>query len=175
MPGEDRTYLYCSNPLCGYRRIARLELGVDAVYAAPADAKETGGSCPYCEGPLVLACPGCGRTATSRPLLFCPACGANLVGKERETRCAWCGGSMRTTSAFQGDVPCCSERCLRNYLLRNVKTCDQCGMRFTAAGINGASFIDVALQGQENRKYDFCSIGCLEKYAAEHGACFVAP
>ena len=167
MHGEGTIYRYCSNPLCEYRLVARLELSIDAVYAVSNDEKEAEGACPYCEGPLTQACPECGRTPRDRPMLFCPACGANLVGKERTTRCIWCGGFMRTTSAIQGDVPCCSERCLRNYLLRNVKTCDQCGMRFTAAGTSGGSFMEMALPGRNNMKYDFCSLGCLVKFVDE--------
>lgn len=169
MDGEGRIYQYCPNPFCEFRRISRLETGLDAVYAAAVAAGETTGSCPYCQGPLVLACPGCGRIATSRPLLYCPACGAHLPGGRREAHCAACGRPMRTASAFQGDVPCCSERCLRDYLLQHVKTCDHCGMRFKAVGTNGASFIDVTLQGQGDRTFDFCCGDCLERYATEHG------
>jgi hypothetical protein len=169
MNGKGQTYRYCSNPQCGFRRICFTETGFDAVYAVKAAVGKTGGQCPYCEAPLASVCPGCGRPATSRPLLFCPACGADLVGGKRETHCAFCGKPMRIDSTLQGDVPCCSERCLRDYLLQHVKTCDQCGRRFKTGETNDASFIELALQGQGNRKFDFCSTGCLEKYSAEHG------
>lgn len=168
MNGEGQTYRYCANPLCEFRRIALLETGFDTVYAVVA-AGDDSRSCPYCAEPLARDCPRCGRTATSRPLHFCPACGANLLGGKRGTRCAVCGKPMRVAPGLQGDVPCCSEGCLRRYLLENVKNCDQCGLRFKTAETNGASFTELVLQGQGNRKFDFCSSVCLEKYAAEHG------
>lgn len=170
-PMQDgaRNYHYCANPLCEHRRISLLETGFDSVYAVAVAPDEPEPQCPYCESPLVRTCPGCGRVATSRPLRFCPACGANLLGRKRETHCVTCGKPMRVASVLPGDVPCCSERCLQVYLLQNVKTCDQCGMRFNATGGNGTSFVGLLMQGQGGRKFDFCSTGCLEKYSAEHG------
>ncbi len=167
MSGEGHTYRYCANPLCAFLRISQVETGFHAVYAI-ADPMEAKPVCPYCDGPLAQACPRCGRVATSRPLHFCPVCGANLLGDKMETHCAVCGKSMQVDSRLQGDVPCCSERCLRHYLLEQVKTCDQCGLRFQTVESNGISFVGLALPGQHERLFDFCSTGCLEKYCAGH-------
>jgi hypothetical protein len=168
MNGEGQTYHYCANPLCEFRRISLLETGFNTVYAVtgPIEAERF---CPYCDRPLARACPRCGLIATSRPQHFCPACGANLCGGKTETCCAVCGKPMQMAPDLQGDVPCCSERCLRHYLLENVKTCDQCGLRFKTIETNGISFIELALPGQVDRLFDFCSTGCLKKYSTEHG------
>lgn len=168
MNSEGQTYHYCANPLCEFRRISLLETGFDTVYAV-AGSLEAERFCPYCDRPLARACPRCGRIATSRPLHFCPACGANLFGGKREIRCAVCGKPMLVAPGLQGDVPCCSEHCLRHYLLENVKTCDQCGLRFKTAETTGTPFIGLTFPEQGDRLFDFCSTSCLEKYSAEHG------
>lgn len=167
MSSKGQTYRYCANPLCPFLRISLLETGFHTVYAVsgPMEAKR---GCPYCDRPLAQACPRCGHVAASRPLHFCPVCGANLLGEPMETYCAECGKPMQVDSRLQGDVPCCSERCLRHYLLEKVKTCDQCGLRFQTVESNGISFIGLALPGQKERLFDFCSTGCLERYCTEH-------
>lgn len=167
MNSKGQIYHYCANPLCAFIRISLIETGFNTVYAVTG-LIEAERFCPYCDRPLARTCPRCGRIATSRPLHFCPVCGANLLGEKMETYCAVCSKPMRVDSRLQDDVPCCSERCLRHYLLEKVKTCDQCGLRFHTIESNGTSFIGLTLSGQDERLFDFCSTSCLEKYCAEH-------
>jgi hypothetical protein len=64
----------------------------------------------------------------------------------------------------QGDIPLCSEKCISTFITKNIKTCDQCGMRFNSKDNQSQSFTKVPAGGGIDECFDFCSKHCMEKY-----------
>jgi len=117
------------------------------------------------EGPAEHPGRGCAPPGTAQVLRTCPVCGADLFERTRDVCCAVCGNPLRVAPDFPGGPHLCSERCLQLYLLQNVKTCDQCGMRFTGGAAGEFSIAEARADGNGGKALEFCSARCLEKYA----------
>lgn len=167
MTVSDKRYAYCANESCPHLMsgntypddargmfVREIEEG-----AHPSD-------CPYCGVPMKGACPGCGHVLDSRPMRFCPFCGVELLKARPEVvNCRVCGRPIMGAEKSPMDIPLCSERCISEFIARNVRVCDQCGKRFNAADEHSGGMVDVAFDSEDGAVRDFCSVECMNTYA----------
>ncbi len=156
-------YAYCPNPGCAYLQSPEAQ----ALYAADVGAAGTpSGACPHCRAELRTTCPACGQSLHDRPQRYCPACGASLFPRPAGAPCRICGRPVAGHAAGGAETLICSERCLRIFIQRHVRVCDQCGRRFTIQAETRGELAGLKFPGQEGPPRDFCSRDCCMEYVA---------
>ncbi|NDV19066.1 hypothetical protein GO013_06485 [Pseudodesulfovibrio sp. JC047] len=163
MEKKHTTYMYCTNPRCSHLNTTHEPDSYFNVYSIESDEQSAPKACPYCKTPMRSSCPHCHHTLQTKPSNFCPLCGGALnTAPDEAIYCRVCG--RRMYGETPGDIPLCSENCVSAFITNNIKTCDQCGMRFNSAAKETRSFTKVPAGGGIDETYDFCSEHCMESF-----------